>query len=220
MEKEQNIVAVEADTETVLTEEKQPAEKKQDKKTRIFTRQRTRFIAFTALFAAIAVVVKMFTVPFGVGGSLKLTFTYVPAFLAGALFGPFSGFLVGVIADVLGFFIGGQKGIPNPIITVTSGLLGLLPGVIFWIFKRFRGENFNLIVPTVLSFLSVLLICTNLNTVANYIYNFGFAKDRFNTFWAYAVYRTPGQAVVWAVNLIIGVIVITPVDNLARRILK
>ena len=75
----------------------------------------TKSIAYTSLLAAVCVLLNTltFTMP---GSGYAISFTYIPTFLAGFYFGPFAGFLVGLIGDVLGCIIW-PKGAWIPLIT-------------------------------------------------------------------------------------------------------
>ena len=154
--------------------------------------KKTKFITYVSVFTALAVIANIFVIPLG-GGSNFISLVYIPCFFAGIYLGPLSGLAVGAIADVLGCIIA-PKGAWLPLITVASGLLGLIPGLVF---KYFKIKNDT--VKLLLSIYFCLLICTcGLNTLATYL-----AYSKGKTFAAYLAVRVPTQLLVASVNFII-----------------
>lgn len=163
----------------------------------------TKKIATIAVFAALAILLNVYTVLLK---NFAVSFTYIPAFLAGALLGPFSGLAVGLIGDGLGFVIN-PLGPFNPFIFIASGLLGFIPGVIF---KYFHINDF---VKIFISFGLIFIICTvTLNTVGLWLM-YGGGK----TFYAYLIGRLPLQAPIWAINLAMVSLLWKPVKMLETR---
>lgn len=143
------------------------------------------------MLTAVGIVCNIFTIVTGVK-YFAISFAYIPAFLAGTFINPLAGFAVGFIADLLGALIH-PLGPYNPIINVSSGLLGLIPGVIFHFVKAKTP------VKIVLSFVCTLIICTaGLNTYAIYLMG-----SKGNTYWAYLALRLPWQSLVSAMNMVI-----------------
>jgi ECF transporter S component (folate family) len=95
-----------------------------------------RKMVYLSLLVAIGVVLKVFKIPVPI---LGLTFTGFPTILAGVIFGPISGFIVGAMADVLGFIFR-PTGAFMPHFTLSAALTGAIPGLIINWFKR---ENLN-----------------------------------------------------------------------------
>lgn len=169
-------------------------------------------ISYTALLTALSAVANIFTVILG-GGALAVSFAYIPAFIAGAFINPLSGFLVGILGDLLGCLIA-PKGDINPIILVTSGLLGLLPGLLFWIVKK-RGvdvQKYSYMLTT-FSFILVLLICIPLNTIGLYL--FYFMQKNKTLYYVFGL-RLPKQSIIWAVNYIICIVIHKPISKLIK----
>lgn len=189
-----------------------PVDKKERvvKKKRLFT---TKMIAYTAMFMALSTVCNL-DMPIGAINSIKITISYLPNFLAGALLGPLPGFLCGFFGDLFGCFIFPQGEI-NPVILFSSGLLGLIPGVVFWLF---RGKDKKLkypVVAAVVSAVAVYLVCTNLNTLAFYLFYIK-GNPKYASFWAYYIYRTPKQTLVWAINAFLCVVLYLPIRKLMK----
>lgn len=169
-------------------------------------------IAYIAVLTALSALANIFTMPLG-GGSFAISFTYIPAFIAGAFINPFAGFLTGILGDLLGCIIA-PKGALNPIILVTSGLLGLIPGLVFWIAKSRKIDTVKYsYVLTTISFILVLIICVPLNTIGLYIFYFS-AKGR--TLKAVFAMRMSKQSIILAANFIITIIIQKPISKLIK----
>lgn len=165
----------------------------------------TKRITMIAMFAAISVALNMLTIITGVK-YFAISFTYIPAFVAGAFMGPVSGFLVAFLGDLIAGFIR-PLGTYNPIIGIASGLLGFIPGVVFKLLKT------NDYVKLALSALLCLVICTaGLNTFALYLM-FGGGK----TYWGYLSVRLPFQLAVLAINLTAMIMIWKPLRMLERK---
>ncbi len=165
----------------------------------------TKRITMIAMFAAISVVLNMFTIITGVK-YFAISFTYIPAFIAGALMGPLSGFLVAFLGDLIAGLIR-PLGLYNPLIGIASGLLGFIPGLVFKLLKT------NDYIKLALSAILCLVICTaGLNTVALYIM-FGGGK----TYWGYLSVRLPFQLAVLVINLATMIIIWKPLRMLERK---
>ena len=89
-------------------------------------------MVFLALLIAMGVVLKIFKIPVPI---LGLTFTGFPPIIAGVIFGPVSGFIVGAFSDVLGFIFR-PTGPFMPHFTLSAGLTGAIPGLVLYFFKK------------------------------------------------------------------------------------
>ena len=153
-----------------------------------------RYIAYVALLAAVSVVLNIFDIP--LGPDLKLSATYIPDFFAGFFFGPAAGFFVGCIGDVLGCIIA-PKGPWLPVLTLSSALMGLIPGLIRYI-------PLNEKVLLVLSFMATYFICSFCinNTLFWYLYS-----STKKTLWVYMigriVFTLPDMLICMIVSLVI-----------------
>lgn len=168
-------------------------------------------ICYCAVLVALALVANTYTVYIGIGNSNALSFSYTVCFIAGAFFGPLAGFIVGACGDALGWVINPSGGAFNPAIVVVSGLIGVISGVVFLIAKKI-GKQDKLIALTVISFIFIFLICTNLNTVAMYFY---YMSGKYS-FWAYYAIRTPKQIIFWAINLVCCIVLVKPLKKLLK----
>ena len=168
-------------------------------------------ICYCAAFVALSVVTNIFTVYIGVGNSNALSFNYTVCFLAGAFFGPVVGFLAGACGDALGWVINPSGGAFNPAIVVVTGLIGALSGFVFMCAKK-TGKQDKLFALTIISFILIFLVCTNLNTVTTYFYYMS-AKYSFG---AYYLIRTSKQLIFWAINLVCSLVLVKPFKKLAK----
>lgn len=150
-------------------------------------------IAYLAVFSAVMVLVNAFSLD--VTPAFKISFTAAAAFLTGTLFGPVGGLAVCLVGDLLGCLVTGL--VPNPLILLASGLLGLIPGLIM---THVKG---NFYAKAVLSFALCLLVCTaGVNTLAIYLYY----SSRSVSFFSYMLSRLPAQGTVMAVNCVLGIL--------------
>ena len=179
-----------------------------------------KVISYTALLMALSVVANVFTFYFGFAGKNALSFTYTVCFVAGAFFGPFVGFLVGVGGDVLGWLVNPAGGAFNPFITLTSGLLGLIPGIVFLIVKKCSGKKCIgakwMPLWTVISYILVWAVCTNLNTIIMFYYYISGVSTKYTALGAYYVYRIPFQTLFWACNLVLSLLLVVPIKKLLK----
>jgi|AGTN01.2.fsa_nt_gi Putative regulator of cell autolysis len=87
-----------------------------------------------ALLAALGAVFSAFLsielTPTGVK-TVEISLTPIPVMLAGILFGPVAGALVGFVADTAGFFMGAQVGAYNPAFSLTMALFGVIAGLFY-----------------------------------------------------------------------------------------
>ena len=169
-------------------------------------------ISYIALLTAVAAICNIFTVLVGIGNSFAISFSYIPCFISGAFFGPLAGFLTGMLGDLIGILIA-PKGDFNPIIMLGSSFLGLIPGVVFFVARRISRKNFNYALPTIISFILVFLISTNINTLGLYLFYFRGAGKSLQAVYAL---RLPKQLIVWSSSLIICLILVKPVARLLK----
>ena len=194
-------------------------EKDQQKKRSTF-RLPVKTLCYTAVIVALSVVCNVFTVYMSFAGSNALSFTYTVCFIAGAFFGPFVGFLVGALGDLLGWVINSTGGAFNPLITLTSGLIGFIPGIVFMIAKklkaRFPDKKWIDPCAILVSFVIVWLICTNLNTVIMYYFYIAGHSKKYTALGAYYVFRIPFQTLFWAMNLPLAFLLYYPLKKFLK----
>jgi len=88
-----------------------------------------------ALFSTISFVFgKFLAIP--VGDYMRFSFENLPIILGGVFFGPVSGCLCGIIADIVGCILRGY--VINPVLTLGAAAIGFFSGFIFNVFKNVR----------------------------------------------------------------------------------
>lgn len=179
---------------------------------------KTKLIAFTALFCAISVLLNSTFLSFTLTASQKVSFTLAWSFLAGVALGPWCGFAVGFLGDLLGSLVFGEGGAYLPLIGIGAGLAGMIPGILF------RIRRGNVYVKAAISLVLVFVICTaGFNSLGIYL---AFIRGK-NTFFAWMIARLPLQAAVTGINFAVEILlslllarVKTPLQDAFRPFLK
>lgn len=102
-----------------------------------------RMLCWGAMLIALSVVLtRVASVRIPVGGveAIRIGFGGLPILMAGVWGGPVFGFLVGALADLVGYSIN-PMGAYAPLITLASALRGLVPGLVL---KVFPGRELGL----------------------------------------------------------------------------
>lgn len=89
---------------------------------------------------------------------IRISFGFVPIILAGILVGPYFGFAVGALADLLGCLLFGVP--PYPLITLTSALVGLLSWLIYRMSGRIKEWARILLTVTLIQIICTILLQT------------------------------------------------------------
>lgn len=156
----------------------------------------TQRIVYTATFTALAVICKMFAVrlsPMNI-----ISFLYIPCFLAGAFFGPVSGFAVGFLADILGAAFSGNA--PSPIVSVGNGLSGVIMGLIF----MYRGgKPFAKIILGALASLIIVTYGVNTYGLSSSYGDFSLTNYFAFFFIGFPLPRIAFQPIVLAINTVL-----------------
>ena len=152
----------------------------------------TKNIAYLSLIAAVSVIMNALTLTVP-GSGIAISFTYIPNFLAGFFFGPGAGFLVGVIGDVLGCIIW-PKGAWLPLLTLSAGLMGAIPGLMRYLPLKERWI-------VLFSYLTTYLVCSaGLNTFTLW---HAYAATK-KTFWVYFIGKFPVGVLNMVANLVLN----------------
>ncbi len=123
--------------------------------------------AYLGVFIALAVIANIFSVD--LTESMKITFTYLVAFFAGAFLGPLMGFAVCFFGDIVAFLLPATAGMYWPLTGICSGLLAFIPGMVMTNLRfSFRGGAYVKALIAVL--LMYLLITCGLGAWSNYLY--------------------------------------------------
>ncbi len=118
---------------------------------------KTRNLISASLLSAIAVVLTRF---FGINlGVIRISLGTIPIMLSGIALGPLYGLATGAVADLVGFLINPMGGAYFPGFTLTTALVGFLPG---FLLRKKKHSLVNLILTIALT---ELLCHVLLNTV-------------------------------------------------------
>lgn len=148
-------------------------------------------IAYTALFTAMGVLLNVYTI--NPTQDLAISFISIPAFFAGIMLGPISGFTVGILADLLGCIIA-PKGPYIVMLSISAGLFGFIPGVIFLIFRLHPH------LKIAISYFLTLIICTCVLNTLGIVITYNIKKG----YWVYLSIRLPWQLINSVVNWILA----------------
>lgn len=121
-----------------------------------------------ALLAALGALLSAFLsielVPTGLK-VVEISLTPIPVMLAGMMFGPLAGGLVGFAADTAGFFLGMPTGAYNPAFSVTMALFGVIAGLFYMKSQK------NTIWRVTLAVVTAQLVCSVvLNTLLIWLF--------------------------------------------------
>ncbi|MFP4660650.1 MAG: folate family ECF transporter S component [Halanaerobiales bacterium] len=97
-----------------------------------------RMVYLSFLIALSIILTRLLSLRIAIGGveGIRIGLGGLPVIMAGVLFGPLAGGLVGAVSDVLGFVIN-PMGAYMPHFTLTSFLTGFIPGfIVYYIFKK------------------------------------------------------------------------------------
>lgn len=159
-------------------------------------------IATLGVLVALSTVTNMFSINV-IPNLFALNFNHTVNFLTGAIFGPLFGFLSGILGDIIGCLIA-PKGPYNILITIASGLPGLISGFSFLLYGKFvkKKSAIKLVALSVITYVVITLVVTcGLNTYALWLM---YSKGK-KTFWVYLSVRVPFQLIVSAINLFLSI---------------
>lgn len=98
-----------------------------------------RVLATAAMLGALSVVIGIFCknfLNFG-NGLFRVTLENFPIILSGILFGPAVGASVGIVSDMVSYFLSTQSFAISPIVTLGAALIGAVSGLISnYVFKK------------------------------------------------------------------------------------
>ena len=155
----------------------------------------TRNLAYSALLAALSVVLARLIIPMP-NATTRFSIEAVPIFLAGMLFGPVPGALVGFTADFVGCLFSGYG--YNPIFSVPPVLYGLFAGFL----RYYVCARPNLLRIT-LSWLPPVILGSVLYQSATLAWIYGEG-----IFWETFLLRLGARSIQFAVTLILDVLII------------
>lgn len=95
------------------------------------------YLVASALFVAISVILAQFRfyIPLFGFPSVRFSISEIPIFLAGSLFGPIYGAMVGFASDIISFMLT-SSGAYHFGFTLNAILVGFIPGVVFYLIRK------------------------------------------------------------------------------------
>lgn len=122
-------------------------------------KRRLKNLSLAAIFIALSTVLSLR--PFAIHIYVyKFSLARIPIHLSGFLLGPVYGFVVGAVSDVVGYFIDPQGGAMLWGFTLTSGLNGLIAGLI----TKLKLKKVNISTIIITNILSTIICSILLNT--------------------------------------------------------
>ena len=92
-----------------------------------------RLLAVSAFLAALSIICGKY-LALSLGNVLRFSFENLPILLAGMMFGPITGMVVGTVADVVGCVMVAYP--INPLVTLGAACVGLLSGLLFRLTRK------------------------------------------------------------------------------------
>lgn len=162
---------------------------------RKFVKGSTRWLTYTALFSALAIVMKIVGQYLTLTPSFKITLIYTVWLIAGAVLGAVGGGAVCFISDVLGAFIV-PMGAMNPLMILGNTFYGVLAALVF----KFTPSK-HYVVKFLASGIACTVVCTCLINSLSLWYWYKYYETL--TFWQYFVGFRAMQPAVAAINIAI-----------------
>lgn len=177
------------------------------KKQRSLSLTKTQKITLTSVLTALTVIANVFT--FGPDNS-KISLMPASCFVAGYVLGPYLGFSVAFIGDLIAGIIAPQ-GAYNGIIAIASSLWGLVPGIVY---RYFKGNGY---LKAVISFVVCFIVCSlGLNTLGMYLMYF--RRSAKYTVYTYFLARLPIAACMIIINTGLSVLLIPVLEKIKNRL--
>ncbi len=165
----------------------------------------TKYLTYIAVFAALAIVMKLIGQVLTFTDSFKVTLIYFIWLIAGAVLGPIGGGAVGFVSDVLGAIVI-PMGAINPLLVLGNTAYGVIAGLCF---KYTPSRSY--VVKMLVTGVVCTVICTCLfNSFAIWVM---FYKDMFS-FWQYFAAKRAMQPLVAGINIFIAVAMIPLLVNI------
>ena len=154
-------------------------------------RRNVHVITTAAMLGALSVVIGIFCknyLNFG-NGLFRVTFENFPIIMSGILFGPVVGGAVGVVSDMISYFLSTQSFAISPIVTLGAALVGGVSGCVSRFFLKEKGR-----VSIILSVIAAHLIGSLL------VKTFGIYTYYKMSYVMMLLYRLPTYAAIMALE--------------------
>ena len=163
-----------------------------------------RVLTGAAMLLAISVILSFFKIP--LTEVMEIRFANIPVAVAGMLFGPGVGGLVGALSDVLGY-IARPTGPYFPGFTVSAALSGVIFGLLL-------GKN-KLGVPRVVLACAIYQVGVGMLLTSLWLHILYGAP-----YWALVVSRLPKELVTLAFHIVVLTLLVRPMTALTRTVKK
>ncbi len=182
---------------------------------RIKFKNKTAYMTYMALLIALAIALSPLSIDIA---SVKITFSYLPCFIAAIYFGPLFAAFVGIIMPFSKFLLFGDYP-PWLLNVVSQGLMGLIMGIAVQALDLLPGTRFKKIklpVKIILGAAVILFVVTlGINTIAFMVEPF---SPQFGwTYWQVLVFTIPPriifQPLVLALNTFLTVVLTVGLDR-------
>ena len=124
----------------------------------------------TALYAALTIPFNVFTIP-GAGGLIAVRPTVAIPMLFGVVFGPITGFVSGLIGNILSDFFSFGGFYWNW--DIGNGLLGLVPGIAYFVIKRTDWTKAKTLVIVAVLAVVASVVGIGFSAMTDYIFQIG-----------------------------------------------
>lgn len=159
----------------------------------------TRALAYCALLAALSVVFARLIVPMP-NASTRFSIEAVPIFIAGMLFGPMAGGIVGFTADLVGCLFSGFG--YNPIFCIPPILYGVAAGL----FRRFIGGKAGAV--NILRLAVAFLVPVVLGSILYQSASLSLIYTKEGGYAATLAYFLTSRSIQFAITMVIDVVII------------
>lgn len=151
-----------------------------------------RVLTTAAMLGALSVVIGILCknfLNFG-NGLFRVTFENFPIILSGILFGPAVGGAVGIVSDMVSYFLSTQSFAISPIVTLGAALVGVVSGLVSNYFIKKRGTA-RIIVSVIAAHLVGSILVKTFGIYAYYNMSYGMLL----------LYRLPTYAVISTIEI-------------------
>ena len=153
----------------------------------------SRALAYAGVLIALNIILSRF-VAIPIGTLFRISIGAVPIILAGVWLGPVYGGICGLLGDLIGCLVNGYA--PNPLITVSAVLMGVIPALFISYFRKCRSMK-QCIITFLLVLLPTFFVCSQGFTVLGLSLIYGIP------FLSAFVSRLPQTFSLWAVDSIL-----------------
>ncbi|AZV57291.1 folate family ECF transporter S component [Clostridium sp. AWRP] len=178
------------------------------------SRMNTKFLATTAVFIAIAIVLRSFSISIAAFGMLtmRISFEAICYIMPGILFGPLYGGIAGGLIDLLGYVITPIGGY-IPLFTITNIAAGILPALIW---KNIKNAEEYKVRNCYNIFFGILFLVGLLNFVIIRFVNHSTLGQLLTSLGKKSQYLSTGLMLIGAIGIMIFIINVVIKKNMIK----